>query len=98
MQPRVRPRIEVNYPVTFTGDSLSGHGTLMNLTVAGAEISSDVNFPIDSHVALRVQTSGARPAIVITLAIVRWKREDRFGLEFIRFDGQSKQQLEDMLK
>jgi hypothetical protein len=28
---------------------------------------------------------------------VRWRRGDHFGVEFIRFDGQAKQQLEDML-
>jgi hypothetical protein len=44
-----------------------------------------------------VQSSGARPPIVITLAIVRWKRDDRYGIEFVRFQGDAKQQLEDML-
>ena len=97
MQPRTRPRIEVDFPVTFTGDQLSGSGTLTNLAIAGAEIQSQVDFPIDGRLSLRVQATGARPPIVITLAVVRWKRGDRFGLEFVRFDGHSKQQLEDML-
>ncbi|MGC4099322.1 MAG: hypothetical protein QM706_19635 [Nitrospira sp.] len=35
--------------------------------------------------------------MVIVFAIVRWKNGDRFGLEFVRFDGRTKEQLEDML-
>lgn len=70
---------------------------VMNLTIAGGEIESHVHFPIGARLCLQVQPSGARPPIIIALAIVRWKRGDRFGLEFVRFDGNTKQQLEDML-
>jgi len=70
---------------------------VMNLTIAGGEIESHVHFPIGTRLCLQVQPSGARPPIVIALAVVRWKRGDRFGLEFVRFDGNTKQQLEDML-
>ena len=97
MQPRTKPRVDVDYPATFTGDQLSGSGTLTNLTIDGAEIETPIDCPIDLHLSLRVETSGARPPLVITLAVVRWKRGNRFGLEFVRFDGHSKQQLEEML-
>lgn len=70
---------------------------VMNLTISGGEIDSHVHFPIGAHLCLRVQPPGARPPIVIALAVVRWKQGDRFGLEFVRFDGKAKQQLEDML-
>lgn len=97
MEPRFRPRVAVDYPVLFTGDEGSGHGMLMNLTIAGGEIESHVPFPIGARLCLQVQASGARAPIVIALAIVRWKQGDRFGLEFVRFDGNAKQQLEEML-
>ncbi len=97
MEPRTRPRVEVDYPVLFTGDHSSGHGVLKNLTIAGGEIESHVHFPLGASLCLRVQPSGARPSIVIALAVVRWKQGDRFGLEFVRFEGDAKRQLEDML-
>jgi hypothetical protein len=97
MHERTRPRIGVDYAVTFSGDHLSGDGTLANLTISGAEIHTSVDCPIDAHLCLRIQSSGARPPIVVSLAVVRWKHDDRFGVEFVRFEGQSKQQLEDML-
>lgn len=92
-----RPRIPVDYSVTFTGDHVTGAGTLTNLTIAGAEIQSPVDCPVDARLAARIQSSGARPPIVVSLAVVRWKNGDRFGVEFVRFEGQSKQQLEEML-
>ena len=97
MQPRSRPRVAVDYPVLFTADHISGKGVFRNLTISGGEIVSEAPFSIGAHLHLQVQSSGARPPIVITLAIVRWKRDDRFGIEFVRFQGDAKQQLEDML-
>ncbi len=97
MQSRSRSRVTVDYPVLFTGDEGSGHGVVTNLTIAGGEIDSHVQFPIGARLCLQVQPPGARPPIVIALAVVRWKQGDRFGLEFVRFDGNAKQQLEDML-
>lgn len=97
MHERTRSRIGVDYAVLFTGDRLSGEGTLTNLTLAGAEIHSVVDCPMNARLRLQIQSSGARPPIVVTLAVVRWKQGDRFGVEFIRFEDHSKQQLEDML-
>lgn len=97
MQPRFRPRVAVDYPVLFSGDHISGEGVLRNLTISGGEIMSEASFAIGAPLHLQVQSSGARTPIVITLAIVRWKRDNRCGIEFVRFQGDAKQQLEDML-
>jgi hypothetical protein len=97
LQPRARLRVPVDYPVQFSGDEGSGHGTVTNLTIAGCEIESHVQFSLGANLSLRVQAPEARPPIIIALAIVRWKRGDRFGLEFVRFEGRTKEQLEDML-
>lgn len=97
VQPRARPRVPVDYPASFTGDEASGQGTVTNLTLAGGEITSDRQPPLGARVSLQVQPPGARPSIIIALAIVRWKEGERFGLEFVRFEGDAKEQLKDML-
>lgn len=97
LEPRGRLRVSVDYPAQFTGDEGSGHGTVTNLTIAGGEIESHAQLPIGARLCLHVQSPGARPPIIIALAIVRWKQGDRFGLEFVRFEGKAKDQLEDML-
>lgn len=96
-QPRGRPRVSVDYPAVVTGEGRIAQGTAMNLTITGCEVESPGQFPIGAHVSLSLDPPSARPPITIALAIVRWQRSDRFGLEFIRFEGNAKVQLEDML-
>lgn len=96
-EPRARPRVPVDYPASFTGDEASGDGTVTNLTLAGGEIKSSIQLPLGARLCLHVQLPSARPSIIIALAIVRWKDGDRYGLEFVRFEGDAKEQLKDML-
>ncbi len=97
MQERGRPRIEVNYPVLLSGEGIEGTGTVTNLTITGGEIESDLPAPIGAHFRGRIQLSGARNPIDIAVATVRWQRVNRFGLEFVRFEGSAKVQLQQML-
>lgn len=69
---------------------------MTNLTLAGGRSQVTGNLRL-GHVSLQVQPPGARPSIIIALAIVRWKEGERFGLEFVRFEGDAKEQLKDML-
>lgn len=97
MQERGRPRIEVDYPVSLSGDGVNGAGTLTNLTITGGEIESDLPAPVGSHFRVHIQLSGARNPIDIAVATVRWQRDHRFGVEFVRFEGNAKAQLQQML-
>ena len=47
LQSRGRPRVPVDYPVSFTGDDGSGHGTVTNLTLAGGEMDFQTLLPDD---------------------------------------------------
>lgn len=97
MKPRSKSRVPVNYRVSFTGDTVTGKGVLTNLTIGGGQIESDVQFAIGTHLCLHVALSGARSPIIIALAIVRWKQGERYGVEFVRFEGAAKQHLQEML-
>lgn len=97
MEPRAKSRVPVDYRVAFTGENVSGEGVMTNLTIGGGQIASDVQLAIGASLCLRVELSGARSPIVIALAIVRWKEDDRYGVEFVRFEGRAKQHLQDML-
>lgn len=97
MHERVRPRIEVNYPVSLTGDGSDGTGTMTNLTITGGEIESALAVSNGAHFRIHIHLSGARNPIDIAIATVRWQRDNRFGVEFVRFEGNAKAQLEQML-
>lgn len=96
-QPRGRPRVPVDYPAVITGEKGGAQGTVINLTIAGWEIESHSQFRIGASVSVQIVPPSARPSITIALAIVRWQHNDRCGLEFVRFEGNAKEQLEDML-
>lgn len=87
----------VDYPTFFSGDEGSGRGIVTNLTLAGGEIETRVPFSTGARVCIQVHPPNARPPIVIAQAIVRWKQGNRCGLEFVRFEGDAKAQLKDML-
>ncbi len=97
MQERGRPRIEVNYPVSLSGEGIEGTGTVTNLTITGGEIESDLPALIGAHFRVHIELSGARNPIDIAVATVRWQRDHRFGVEFVRFEGNAKAQLQQML-
>ncbi|MEQ1794982.1 MAG: PilZ domain-containing protein [Nitrospira sp.] len=97
MHERVRPRIEVNYPVSLTGEGGDGTGTMTNLTITGGEIESTLAVSSGAHVRIHIHLSGARNPIDIAVSTVRWQRDNRFGVEFVRFEGNAKAQLEQML-
>lgn len=97
MHARGRPRIDVNYPVTLSGEGGEGTGSMINLTITGGEIESALAISIGAHVRVYIHLSGARNPIDIAVATVRWQRGQRFGVEFVRFEGTAKAQLEEML-
>lgn len=97
MHERGRPRIEVDYPVTLSGESGEGTGTMTNLTITGGEIESALAVSPGAHFRVHVRLSGARSPIDIAVATVRWQRDNRFGVEFVRFEGNAKAQLQEML-
>lgn len=97
MHERGRPRVEVDYPVTLSGEGGDGTWTMTNLTITGGEIASDLPTQIGVHFRVHIHLSGARNPIDIAIATVRWQRENRFGIEFVRFEDNAKLQLEQML-
>lgn len=97
MHSRERRRIGVDYPVTVTGDRGSGDGVLSNLTIAGGEINGPIELTVGATIRIHIRLTGARNPIDIAVATVRWKQDFRFGVEFVRFEGNAKAQLEEML-
>jgi len=97
MHSRERQRIGVDYPVTIHGEQGSGDGMLSNLTITGGEIDGPLDVTVGQTLRIHIHLTGARNPIDIAVATVRWKQDFRFGVEFVRFEGNAKAQLHDML-
>jgi len=93
MQPRERERVHASIPVEFSSDTVSGAGRVVNLAVSGCEIESEVAPPVEAHLTLQLQIPRQQEPLVIALAVVRWGKGTRFGVEFVRFEGAAGEQV-----
>ncbi|GMV51084.1 MAG: hypothetical protein NBKEAIPA_01953 [Nitrospirae bacterium] len=92
MDLRSSTRVAVTYPVRVSGDSTSGRGTLINLSVPGCAIETDLPVRAGDYLQLQVMMPDQATPLTVGLAKVRWATERKAGVEFIRVrrDDQSR--------
>ena len=61
---------------------VGGEGSLLDLSIRGCRIESLTDVKPGTTLEVRVEAIGGEPPIQIQAAIVRWSREQQFGLEF----------------
>ncbi|MCC6140555.1 MAG: PilZ domain-containing protein [Nitrospira sp.] len=76
------PRFDVNFESTFASDTLAGQGTILNLSMGGCSIESNIALPTQSLVDLQVQLPDSPKPLQLEGSTVRWVRGNTFGLEF----------------
>lgn len=66
-------------------DGCAAPAHLVNLSRGGCQIQSDLDCGPGSYLALRITIPYATDPVAVELSVVRWKRDDRLGLEFVRY-------------
>lgn len=89
--PRKTQRYAVQIPAYFTGEHMTGEGTIVNLSPEGCAILSKENPRVSSYLSVRIDLSERDAPLLIDLAAVRWSSDEQIGLEFIRM-GESEQE------
>ena len=97
MNLRSNPRMTFRLPIQFLGDRGAGRGLLVNLSTPGCAIESHTSLQQGAYVALEILQEESAP-VSIPLAKVRWVRQGRFGLEFLRYDSGAREQLDRLQK
>jgi hypothetical protein len=77
-------RIDIKFPVTFTGDKAGGTGTVGRLSLGGCELECPLKLMEGMMFHVQLQPPGISPAIHIETAVVRSVRPPIAGLEFLR--------------
>jgi hypothetical protein len=92
MELRSFTRVAVTYPVRLSGDSMIGHGTVINLSAPGCAIETTLPLQAGDYLELHVMTPDQARPLTVGLAKVRWATEQKAGIEFIRVgrDDQSR--------
>ena len=99
MELRAKPRVHVEFPLTFSGDEVLGRGTVINLSAGGCGIESDENVQKGTFLGLRVLLPGHEPTVLhVDVAAVRWSQGKRFGVEFLRIRSEEQQRIDQIVR
>ena len=84
MEQRRDRRFPVGFRSSFSSaNSISGDGTLSELSLRGCRVRSLIEVNPGTILQLRVHVSDHESPIVVSHAIVRWYRDGSFGCEFV---------------
>lgn len=86
---RQYPRVEVDVPVAFSGDRAKGRGQLINLSMGGCTVESEIPVKSGQYLNLRLELPDRKSPVTVELAPVRWSTGQAFGLEFIRMKAEA---------
>ena len=91
-------RFGVQLPVSFNGEQLSDHGTILNLSAEGCAITSDTVASAAVYLQLKMQLREREEPIQVELAAVRWSSASKFGVEFIKIRPEEGERLKKFVK
>lgn len=95
MKTRYGQRISVSCSVMFTGDDGVGEeGRVLDLSLPGCLMEGADSLRTGDYVQLRIFLPDLQAPLHIPLAAVRWVKEFKVGLEFIRTSRMDQKRLE----
>ena len=94
---RKHQRFSVHFPVTFTGDTVTGQGLVLNLSLEGCMIESDSQLEEGTYLAVSIHFPQVLLPLEVELAAVRWGSGRVFGLEFRYMQPDQYESLERIL-
>ena len=72
---------------------MSEAGTVTNLSLGGCKVDSEASIYIGMYLALQICLPGQETTLQVDQAVVRWAREEEFGLEFIAMRPEEEERL-----
>lgn len=94
----IRPyrRFPVCCPVTYQVGQFEGHGAVWNCSHAGWRFSGTLPLRVGEVCSLTI-TLPPYHLVYIAAAIVRWVRDEEYGVETLVVDDESRDELEEYL-
>ena len=85
MRLRSGPRKYVRYSASVQTDNGASEGTIFDLSATGCRMQSNVAMTPGSYLALHIEASDVEAPLAVELSIVRWNKDNQFGIEFLRY-------------
>ena len=80
---RRSPRYDMTWRLIFSGEGMEGRGVTRNVSRDGCCITSPTAVTLGDYLTLRLSPTAPANPFTIELGIVRWVRDDTFGVEFL---------------
>ena len=77
---------------------IGGEGVLIDLSIEGCRIESDVRVQTGNQLELRVYLPEHDFSLDVESSAVRWSRGREFGLEFVRMRSEAQELLHQVVK
>jgi hypothetical protein len=75
-----------------------GEATLLELSLGGCRIQSDVPLSLGKEYSLILQFSGEKKPVRIETAIVRWVKDGTYGLKFMALPLKEESRIKELVK
>jgi hypothetical protein len=97
MDRRQYRRVPAQFKSLLLGNSHEVEGVTLDLSIGGARIESELEVFPGKQLRVRLVVPGEEEPLSINQALVRWVREDTFGLEFLGLDQEDRDDLEELI-
>ena len=84
MEDRYSSRVPIECTAVFAGESVTGEGRVLDVSLPGCLIESPEAAKPGDYVRIKLCLPDGQPAVDVPLAVVRWVKGNRLGVEFIR--------------
>jgi hypothetical protein len=88
----------VRYPASVQTDNGEGEGTLFDLSATGCRMQSNVALTPGSYLALHIEAPETESPLAVEVSIVRWHKDNQFGIEFLRYAKGDRDRVADMVE
>ena len=94
-RPRLRShaRFAVTWPIVYSNDELTSHGTVLDLSLIGCQVMGTVAVSVGMLLQLSISPPHKEENLCVELARVLWVKGDQFGLEFRRLPAMDQRWL-----
>ena len=87
-------RMEMNFPVSFYGQDVSGEGNLLNVSMGGCSFSTGAKIESGAILNLSLQISKDVPPVIVDAAMVRNVGSSSVGVEFLLWQQSERERLQ----
>ena len=98
MKDRYSARIPVEGAVVFAAETTIGEGRVIDVSLPGCLMEISQSARPGSYLRLKFALPDGQPALSVPLAVVRWVKANRIGIEFIRTSEKDARRLARFIK